>query len=88
MKTIEAIKALHTVSPNFDIWTIAGGYNTQKRQLVMSALHGKKMPISKCGVTAIRADLYAALEVTGNCEANREDDFTNKCAMVISKVQA
>lgn len=40
-----------------DAWDLAGDRNKPARVAVMAALVGRKLPVAKCGVNAIEAEL-------------------------------
>lgn len=78
--TRAAVKLLGAYTAGqFTLWSLAGPRRASCRAHVMGALHGKKMPQSQSGVTAIRAEFYARLPVSGDCEALREDSFIAIC---------
>jgi hypothetical protein len=59
----------------FQVDMLAGPANARNRVAVMSAMAGQRMPQSKSGITAIRAAMYAALNIEGSCQAVRDDHF-------------
>lgn len=63
----------------FDIWLLAGNARASVRARIMSALQGTKVPQSKAGVNALRDAFYAALAITGDYPAQREENFVNEC---------
>lgn len=64
----------------FRVWTLAGNAKAGCRAHIMAALLGvPKVPQSKAGVNALRAELCKAVGAAGNCEAAREDDLAEKC---------
>ena len=72
----EAIQLLNIYTAGrFDIWMLAGSARASCRAHVMSTLNGYKTPQSKSGVTALRSAFYSALNITGECEAHRADNF-------------
>jgi len=81
MNILETIKLLKPV--NFNIYAFAGNANKANRQLLMSLLHDKKLPIAKCGITQLRHDLYQALNVSGPHERAKELDFIDKASRLI-----
>lgn len=76
----EAIRLLGAYTGGrFDIWLLAGGSKASCRAHVMSVLTGQRVPQSKAGVNAIRSAFYARLGVTGEYEAQREQNFVAIC---------
>ena len=77
MLALLALKAY--TAGRFDIWILAGSAKATCRQHVMTVLlngeQGKNIPQAKCGVNALRDALYSIANVTGECEAHREDNF-------------
>jgi len=65
----------------FDIWALAGPNGAKYRAEIMGELCGRKVPQSKAGVTAIRAEFYDRMQLhgVGSCEAHREDAFIRRC---------
>jgi hypothetical protein len=62
----------------FQIGKLYGDGMKEQRRQIMSALHGRRMPISKSGVEAIRRNFYlmAGSALHGwTCEADREKKF-------------
>ena len=49
------------------------------RQNIMLAL-GRKLPVAKCGINAVRDALFSHFAVTGECLSAREDDLESKLA--------
>lgn len=41
----------------FDVWNLVGPRNADFRQHLMIAITGQKLPLAKCGVTAIHSAL-------------------------------
>lgn len=62
----------------FDIWCLSGDYNAGMRQQILQTFYGTKWSRAKSGIGAIRAAFYEALAITGQCEAEREENFTAK----------
>ncbi len=54
---------------------IYGPYAKQVRQNIMQALTGAKVPVSKCGATAVRDALFARFNVPSDCLAGMEDSL-------------
>lgn len=73
-----ALLGYHT-NGRYDVWALAGPVNAKSRSRIMSALLGLKTPIAKSGITAIRAEFYRLSEITGGCDAEREDNFVEFC---------
>ena len=67
-----------TRSQPFHIWGLAGTHNAGMRQQILCYFHGKKVPKNQAGVIAMRDAFYKALEITGECEAEREENFVAK----------
>lgn len=81
--TREAIRLLGAYTAGrFDIWILAGSARASCRAHVLSALTGKKVPQRMAGVTALRSAFYTALEIAGECEAHREENFVAACKQV------
>lgn len=70
----------------FDLWNLAGDQNAPDRAAILSALTGQWPPRSKAGVTALRTALYAALEITGTCEAHRQDNFAEAARAIVASL--
>ncbi len=58
-----------------NLWVLAGPARAAARAELMSELKGVKRPQSKSGVNALRDELYALYEISGDCEATREENF-------------
>ena len=58
-----------------DVYALAGSARASCRKHVLEALTGQKQTQAKAGVTALRAAIYAAGNITGDCEAHRETKF-------------
>jgi hypothetical protein len=72
----EAIRILGIYTAGrFDIWMLAGSQKASARQHVLSVLLAKSVPKSKAGVNALRDAFYAAGNITGEYEAQRERNF-------------
>lgn len=56
-------------------WELAGPHFKKIRQKIMHGLTGEKLPIAKCGVTAIERTLIDISKVEGNCAAVREKNL-------------
>jgi hypothetical protein len=52
--------------PTLRVWDMAGPSGKEVRRAVMLALTGEKLPLAKCGVTAISAALSLALGSENN----------------------
>ncbi len=83
---VEAVRLLGIYTAGrFDAWLLAGPAKASCRAHVMSALAGQRMPQSKSGVVAIRAELYRQSAIAGcdfsgcDCEALRERAFMAFC---------
>lgn len=75
-----AIALLGDLTANrYDVWLLAGPFHAADRAAVMGRLLGRKMPQSKSGVNAIRAEFYRRANITGDCEAAREYAFATYC---------
>ena len=61
---------------NMEVYNLAGDSRAKVRQQVMSLLLGRKAKRAESGVTAIRAEFYRLAEVTGDCGAERSENFT------------
>lgn len=59
----------------YDLWALAGSVRGGCRAHVMSELVGRRVPIAKAGITALREAFYTACGVVGQCEAEREERF-------------
>lgn len=55
------------------LWSWAGPRNAKMRQAIMYAMTGRKLPQSKCGVTACVDTLVDGFGAGGTCAADRED---------------
>jgi hypothetical protein len=65
-----AVKAI-LENNRFDVWNLAGDANKSARVCLMFAITGNKLPISKCGVTAIEKLLTEIIDVSNaSCKAN------------------
>lgn len=79
-ETLQAISLLEThTAGRFDLSSLAGRHNAERRAQVMSALVGTGTPQAKAGVNALRAAFYKALGIVGDCEAEREENFRFVC---------
>jgi hypothetical protein len=84
---VDAVKLLGTYTAGrFDSYMLAGPSKATCRQHVMSALVGCKLPQSKCGVTALRAELWkrAGVDEQGNCIAECDSLFEDFCRQIIN----
>jgi hypothetical protein len=82
---LRAIRLLGRYTSNrFDVWGIAGGQNAAVRARLMTELKGVKVPQSKSGVTAIEEEFYAVCGITGNCGAERQENFREYCRNAIA----
>jgi hypothetical protein len=70
----------------FDVWMLAGSQNAGNRAILLSHLVGARQTQSKAGVNALRDAFYAALEVTGDCLAAKEDRFVVTCRLVVASL--
>jgi len=61
---------------NGDCYSLSGPRNSKRRQEVIHILTGTKIPVSKCGVNAIRKALIEVSQVSGGCiaEQNKQID--------------
>jgi hypothetical protein len=59
---------------------LAGPRNVDRRREIMSALAGTRVPVSACGVTALRSTLHAVAEIKGTCAADADAKFATWCA--------
>lgn len=75
--TIEAIRLLGIYTGGtFDIWSLAGHAKASCRAHIMRVLIGlERCPQSKAGVNALREAFYLAGGITGECLAEREENF-------------
>ncbi len=72
----EAIRILGIYTAGrFDVWNLAGSAKASCRQHILSVLTSQSVPKSKAGVTALRDAFYAAGNITGEYEAQRERNF-------------
>jgi len=55
-----------------DIYNLAGDRNRKLRQELMYQLTGEKLPIAKCGITAIEKIVYNFLNVSGEAGYHKE----------------
>lgn len=57
-----------------DVGRLAGPANRQTRQALMHAITGQRIPIARCGITAIEETVWRMLGVmeSGGCNAERE----------------
>ena len=79
-KLVDAVRVLGTYTAwRFDLWILAGNQRASCRAHVMSVLMGQKMPQSKSGVTALRAEFNQRAGITGDCPAHREENFIAFC---------
>jgi len=87
--TANQIQALRLLQPlYFDVYRLAGDSNKQTRKQVMELLTGTKMPVAKCGVTAIRETCWNLVPVQGDCMAARESDFEAKANAILEGIAA
>ena len=83
--TVDAIRHLGVYTyGSFDLWTLAGARRASLRALLLTTLTGKSTPKSKAGIDAIRRAFYAELQIVGECEAEREENFRFVCAEIIA----
>ena len=58
-------------------WTLSGKHNRFIRQDIMSAIKGKKTPLSKCGITDLIWELYCiALMPCDLCGSEQEEHLS------------
>lgn len=85
---IDAVRLLGEYTHRFDPWELMGPANKRRRQDVMTALlngpGGKRVPIAKCGVTAIRAEMFRRADIVAKCAAARESQFEEFCRELIA----
>lgn len=64
-RLLSALRLLAMATPYFDFYSfqIAGTSNGAKRARIMAVLTGQKMPIAKCGITALRAAFFEAMGI-------------------------
>lgn len=60
---------------SFDAFDLMGPAMATRRQEIMSALSGAKLPKAQCGVNALRDRLYQQFQIAGDCPSNRLDAF-------------
>lgn len=78
-----AIKTLKAYTRNFDIYALAGNTKASCRAHVMADLLDlPRVPQSKAGVTALRAEFYRQAGIQGDCERNLEHAFIAYCEAV------
>ena len=84
MKT-ETLRAIMVLSGytagRYDIGSLSGSTRAGCRVHLMSTLLGHRAPQNKSSVTAIEAEFYGQLGITGtgNCSAERADSFVAIC---------
>jgi hypothetical protein len=72
----EAIRLLGIYTAGrFDIWMLAGSSKASCRAHVMSVLVNRKVSQKQAGINALRESLYAAGNISGSCEAHRQENF-------------
>ena len=80
LQSKEAIRLLGIYTAGrFDIWMLAGSSKASVRAHIMSVLLGTKTPQSRSGINALRSEFYSRLNITGECEAHREQAFIQAC---------
>jgi hypothetical protein len=83
---LEAVRMLGVyTAKTFKLVHLTGKHRAAHRAHVMSELCGVKMPQSKSGITAIREALYKLSGVTGNCEAEQQDNLREWCKQIESE---
>lgn len=71
----------------FDFYALAGDAKGTCRKHVMEALLEQKMPIAKCGITAMRQVFHLALGVQRDCIAREDDEFVAKAREVLGRAR-
>lgn len=80
MTSKEAIRVLGAYTAGrFDLWILSGNPKARARAHIMSVLMDHDMPQSKSGINAMRETFYAKLGITGECLAEREEQFIKVC---------
>ncbi|MEK7704319.1 MAG: hypothetical protein AAB426_05120 [Myxococcota bacterium] len=86
MNLKEGLRVLHAYTAgHFNFHMLAGDAKKTVRKQVMEALLEQKMPIAKCGITAMRQAFHEALGVQRDCIAREDDDFIAKARAVLAK---
>lgn len=89
---LDGLKHLHRMTRGTcDAWDLAGPGLQDDRRYVMASIAGKKLPLAKCGVTALRAALNGlarreGLVFAGNCQAARQQELAQWVASKIAVV--
>ena len=84
MSLKEGLRVLHAYTAgHFDFYLLAGDAKKTIRKHVMEAILEQKMPIAKCGITAMRQVFHEALGVRRDCGAREDDDFIVKAREVL-----
>lgn len=61
---------------SFNLELLYGPQGLAARATILSAITGDYVPKSKAGWNAFRSAVYAWANVTGDCEATRQSNFT------------
>ena len=73
----------------FDVWDLAGPACAKTRQQIASLLEGKKVPVSKCGVTALRDAFYRIARLNGcplsGTLATQQNAFADYATYIINR---
>ena len=73
----------------FDVWDLAGPAYAKTRQQIASLLEGKKVPLSKCGVTALRDAFYRIARLNGcplsGTLASQQNAFADYATYIINR---
>lgn len=73
----------------FDFWHLAGPASAKKRQAIASALDGRKVPVAKCGVNALRAAFHGIADINGrlagDCIAARDASFSAYAREIVER---
>ena len=69
----------------FQIWHLSGSGNAANRATIMTLLCDVRMPQARSGVTSLRKALYKLSGVTGNCEAEQQDNLRDWCKQIESE---
>lgn len=58
------------------MWALSGSQNAAARAQILSLVTDTKVPQHRAGINALRNACYQLFEITGTCDADREDTFT------------